>query len=73
MFYAKIKEIRVLKKITEGVMASELKINMAYYIAIESGAIDLELSLIFKIIEILGITPSDLFDSVENYVSYSLN
>lgn len=34
MFYAKIEEIRVLKKITLGVMASELKVSLRYYIAI---------------------------------------
>lgn len=63
MFYAKIEEIRVLKKITLGVMASELKVSLRYYIAIEAGEIDLKLSILFRIVEILDICPYDLFDA----------
>lgn len=63
MLYAKIEEIRVLKKITLGVMASELKVSLRYYIAIEAGEIDLKLSMLFRIVEILDICPCDLFDA----------
>lgn len=47
-------------------MASELKVSLRYYIAIEAGEIDLKLSMLFRIIEILDICPSDLFESAEN-------
>jgi transcriptional regulator with XRE-family HTH domain len=66
MLYTKILEIRVMKKITLGVMASELNVSIRYYIAIEAGEIDLKLSMLFRIIEILDICPYYLFESAEN-------
>jgi DNA-binding XRE family transcriptional regulator len=60
-----MEEIRVMKKITWGVMASELNVSIRYYIAIEAGEIDLKLSILFRIIEILDICPYDLFGPLE--------
>lgn len=73
MFYTKIEEIRVRKKITLGAMASELKVSLRYYIAIEAGEIDLKLSVLFRIIELLDICTYDFFDSAENNFKHSVN
>jgi predicted transcriptional regulator len=73
MNYTKIEEIRVNKNLSFGFMASELKVSVRYYIAIENGEIDLKLSTFFKIVEILGICSSDLLDLAEKHVSPSSN
>jgi transcriptional regulator with XRE-family HTH domain len=63
MIYQKIKEIRLLKKLTVAFLSSELKISIANYNDIESGLVDLKLSKIFRIAHILGISSFELFDA----------
>ncbi len=63
MIYNKIKEIREFKKITIEAMAFELEIGVSVYAKIENGAVDLKLSKVFRIAELLGVSVLDLFES----------
>lgn len=65
MIYYKIKELRLLNKLNVAFLASELQISISKYNAIESGLVDLKLSKIFRIAEILGVSAFELFDSSE--------
>jgi transcriptional regulator with XRE-family HTH domain len=65
MIYYKIKEIREFKKITIEAMAFELEISVSVYSAIENGTIDLKLSKVYRIAELLGVCVFDLFESAE--------
>jgi len=65
MIYYKIKGIRKFKNLSVGFVASELQIPVAKYIAIENGEVDLKLSKLFLIAEILGVYPYDLFYCTE--------
>jgi transcriptional regulator with XRE-family HTH domain len=65
MIYYKIKGIRKFKNLTVGFLASELQIPVANYIAIENGEVDLKISKLFLIAEILGVFAYDLFYCTE--------
>jgi transcriptional regulator with XRE-family HTH domain len=60
MVYHNIKLIRKFKNITVGFAACELQVSVVNYIAIESGEVDLKLSKLFLIADILGVYPFDL-------------
>jgi transcriptional regulator with XRE-family HTH domain len=61
MIYYKIRKIRQLINLTVDYMAEELELSVRTYIAIENGEVDVKLSKLFTIAEILGITIRDLF------------
>jgi transcriptional regulator with XRE-family HTH domain len=65
MIYNKIKELRESKKITIEVMAFELEINVSVYANIENGTVDLKLSKVLRIAELLDVSVLDLFETTE--------
>lgn len=68
-----IKNLRELKKVTRETMAEELKMSLSGYSRIERGEVDLTISKIFKISEVLEVDISKVlnFDAKEVFNIYN--
>ena len=60
MLGKKIKELRKLKKYSQQEMADLLEVKKITYFKYENGEIEVPLSKLLKISEILNVTPNDL-------------
>lgn len=56
----KLKSIRVLRGIKLKDMASKLEITPQYLSRIESGRVDIKVSMLLKIADILNVNPNEL-------------
>ena len=71
---ANIKKYRELKGLTREVVASELDMSVSGYSKIERGEIDLTLTKLQKISEVLGVSASDILNfDVTNIFNISNN
>ena len=61
MIGVKIKEIRKRKNFSNEYVAIQMEISVKDYKKIENGKVDLKLSKLDKLVKILGIKKSDLF------------
>ncbi len=62
MIYLKIKKIREQSNITREYIAIQMEISIKNYIEIEKGNIDLRLSKLKQLSDLLGVLRSDFFD-----------
>ncbi len=58
--YENIRKIRELKGLTREYVAAELKMSSSGYGKIERGEVDLTISRLFKIAEVLNVSPSSI-------------
>lgn len=61
MINLKIKEIREHQNLTKDYIAIQLEISLKKYNEIEKGIVEIKMSRLIKLIEILGIQKVDLF------------
>jgi len=65
MIYIKIKQLRELRNVSIDTIAKGMNTSISNYIAIECGEIDLKLSEIYKIAEIIGVDPREFFIGID--------
>jgi len=61
---AKIKEVRLSKDVSIGVLAKECKVDNSQISRMEHGKVNFSMSMLYRIADVLKVDPRDLLPSV---------